>query len=176
VSTYPPKLVRLCEADFGSVLFLNDGTKVSIDVRPARLNEALSEQGLPPLAELIESQSVGIFVGLLPMSAEQWDRIRTCISSSTEAAAIFRRFPPLWASFGEPYDIIAGKIHRLYGGLSRLLYTSHPFNFQEDPNRPLPWYRALLSAPGGWLFNTWVHLESGKVAIEANQLLGHFVE
>jgi hypothetical protein len=41
VSNYPPKLLKLSEAEFGSVLSLDDGTQVSVDVRPERLNEAL---------------------------------------------------------------------------------------------------------------------------------------
>jgi hypothetical protein len=176
VSGCPPKLMRLSETDLGSILFLDDGTQVSIDVRPARLNQAMSEHGRPPLTELIDSRSLGVFVGQLSMSAEQWDRIRECIRSSAEAADVFSRFPKLWTSFEEPYDSIAGKIHRLYGGLAEFLYTSHPFNFRDDPNRPLPWYRALLSAPGGWLFSTWVHLGTGKVKITADQQAGHYVE
>jgi len=176
VSDYPPKLVRISETDFGSVLVLNDDTEVSIDVRPARLNEVMIEYGLEPLVELVSRRSVGVFVDLLAMTTEQWTRISESVRSSPEAAAALQRFPVLWASFGEPYNTIVGKVHRLYGGLSRFLYTSHPFDFRADPNRPLPWYRALLSARGGWLFNTWVHLGTGAVEIEAEQHRRHYVE
>jgi hypothetical protein len=110
------------------------------------------------------------------MTAEQWGRISECVRSSPEAVGAFRRFPSLWAGFGEPYKTIVLKVHRLYGGLSRFLYTSHPFDFRKDPNRPLPWYRALLSAPGGWLFNTWVHVGTGVVEVEAEQHPGNYVE
>jgi hypothetical protein len=176
MSDYPPKLLKLCEADFGSVLFLNDGRQVSVDVRPSRLNAALCEYGLPPLTESIAYGGLGVFVGYIQMAAAEWDRISDCLRSSSKAQAMFSQFPTLWASFYEPYSAIAVKVHRLYGGLSRSLYTSFPIDFRIDPNRPLPWYRALLSAKGGWLFNTWVHLKRGKVEIEAGQFAGHFVE
>jgi hypothetical protein len=176
VANYPPKLLRLLETDFGSVLLLEDDTQVSIDVRPARLDEALSANGLPTLSELIASHSLGVFVGLFRMTATQWSRISACVRSSTEAAAVFLQFPSLWSGFGESHEIIAAKVHRLYGGLSQFLYTSHPFDFRDDPNRPLPWFRALLNDRDGWLFNTWVNLETAKVEIEAEQHPGHFVE
>jgi hypothetical protein len=176
VSNYPPKLLTVSATDFGSVLFLDDGAQVSINVCPARLNEAMIAYGLPPLAELLGGRSIGVFVGMLEMSAAQWDCIRERIRFSTQASAVFSQYASLWTSFGEPYDIIVGKVHRLYGGLSRALYTSPPLNFRPDPNRPLCWYRALLSAPGGWLFNTSVSLDTGEVEIEADQLPGHFVE
>jgi hypothetical protein len=93
------------------------------------------------------------------------------------AAEVFRKFPLLWANFREPYDVIVRLPHRVYGGLWEWsLYTSLPIDFGTDPNRPIPWYRALLSAPGGWLFNTWVHLETREVEVEGEQLPSHFVE
>jgi len=58
-------------------------------------------------------------------------------------------------------DIVGEKVRRLYGGLSRSLYTCHPLDFRQDPNRP------LLSAPGGWLFNTWVNVPNlGKRQVQ----------
>ena len=110
------------------------------------------------------------------MTAESWNEISRCVRFSDEAAAAFCRCPPLWECFGEPFDTIAAKPHRLYGGVSRYLYTSHPLDFRPDRNRPLPWYRALLSAPGGWLFTTWVNTGSGEVEIESDQQPGHHVE
>jgi len=83
------------------------------------------------------------------MTGVQCNRIRECICSSSEAALLFCRFPSLWENFDQPYDVIAGKVYRLYGGLDQALYTSHPFDFRPDSNRPLPWFRALLSNPGG---------------------------
>src|SRR5262249_39598429 len=126
--------------------------------------------------DLGKRRSVGVFVGQLMMTAEQWDAIRMCVTSSAEGVATLSRFPLLWASFDVPFCNIAARAHRLYGGLSRFLYTSHPIDFREDPNRPLPWYRACLSAPGGWLCVTWANLGTGKVEIELEQQPGHFVE
>jgi hypothetical protein len=71
----------------------------------------------------------------------------------------------MWEVFGEGYEVVVAKPHRVYGGLEQDLYTSHPFQFRGDPNRPDPWRRALLSAPGGWLFETRVQLQSGAVEI-----------
>jgi hypothetical protein len=174
---YPPKLLRVSEADGGSVLLLEDDGQVAVDVRPARLNEAFLQYGLAPLEDLITARTVGVFVGMSHMTTEQWDRIRECIRSSAVAAEVFRKFPPLWANFREPYDVIVGLPHRVYGGLSKWsLYTSLPVDFGTDPNRPIPWCRALLSASGGWLFNTWVHLETGEAEVVGEQLPGHYIE
>jgi hypothetical protein len=174
---YPPKLLRVSEADCGSVLHLEDDGQVAVDVRPARLNEAFLQDGLPPLEDLIAAGKLGVFVGMPHMNSEQWDRIRECVRSSAVAAEVFRKFPLLWANFRESYDVIVELPHRVYGGLSEWsLYTSLPINFATDPNRPIPWYRALLSAPGGWLFNTWVHLQTGEIEILSDQHPGHFVE
>jgi hypothetical protein len=98
---------------------------------------------------LLERRAIGVFVGLFSVNSEQWDRICECIGSSTKAAAMLTRFPSLWRNFEEPYDLVLEKAHRLYGGLSQCLYTSHPFDFQVGASRPRPWYRALLSASDG---------------------------
>jgi hypothetical protein len=104
-------MVGASETDVGSVLILDDGTQVCIDVRPARLNEALIEYGMPPLAELIGSKKLGVFVGILQMTAEQWERTAHCIRCSAEAGTALSRFPSLGASFREPYAVIAAKPH-----------------------------------------------------------------
>ncbi|MFO0968786.1 MAG: hypothetical protein U0793_24795 [Gemmataceae bacterium] len=181
MSHYPPKLIGLSGTDLGSLLFLDDGTQVTIDVRLSRLNEVLksellTEYGALSLHDLVKRHSVDVFVGQLLMTADRWDTVRDRIRSSVRAGTTLSRFPLLWASFDESYGTIAARAHRLYGGLSRSLYTSCPIDFREDPNRPLPWYRALLSAAGGWLCNTWVNLGTGTVEIEAEQHPGHFVE
>jgi hypothetical protein len=175
VSDYPPKLLAVSEASFGSILSLADGIEVPLNLTPARFAEVIAE-GLSPLPELIASQTLGVFAGLFTTGPEQWASISKSIRSSGDAAAVFSRHPRLWECFGEPFDHIARMPHRLYGGISRYLYTSHPFDFQASRQRPAPWYRALLSAPGGWLFTTWVHLESGEVEATADQALGHYVE
>jgi len=176
MSSYPPKLVCICSAPFGSLLSLDDGTHVAIDVRPDRLDALLRDNGHEHLHTLIESQCLGVFAGHLSMTNGDWDKIGACVRSSTDAARILSRFPLLWASFWEPYQNIVRKVHRLYGGLSRCLYTSYPVDFRCDPNRPPPWFRALLNAPSGWLFQTWVHLGTRKVEVEQQRAPGHFVE
>ncbi len=181
MSDYPPKLIGLSETDLGSILLLDDGTHVTIDVPPKRLgevlkNEMLTEYGAISLDDLVNRGSVGVFVEQLLMTTELWDAIRDCIRSSAEGAAAFNRFHLVWASFNEPYSSIATRPHRLYRGLSRFLYTSYPIDFRDDPNRPLPWYRACLSVAGGWLCNTWVNLGTRHVEVEAEQHPGHFVE
>src|ERR1700733_2708643 len=97
MSNYPPKLLRASETDCGSLLLLDDGGQVAVDVRPSRLNEAILQYGLPSLEDLIAAKTLGVFVGRSQMTAEEWGRIRECIRSSPVAAEILRRFPPLWA-------------------------------------------------------------------------------
>ena len=110
MSNYPPTLVGFSETDFGSVLVLDDHTQVSINVRPARLTEALIEYGRPALVDLINSRSLGVFVGPLNMSTEQWDRISDCIRSSKPAANAFGRFPAIWTCFGEPHGVLLAEL------------------------------------------------------------------
>jgi hypothetical protein len=137
MSNYPPKLLEVSEADCGSVLRLEDGGQVAVDVRPARLKEAILQYGLPSLEDLIAARTLGVFVGMPHMTTEQWDRIRECIRSSPVATGVLSSVPPLWASFREPYAVVVGRPHRVYGGLSEwALYTSLPIDFGTDPNRP----------------------------------------
>jgi hypothetical protein len=173
---YPPKLYAVEEAEFGSVLSLSDGRKVPTDVRPSRLAEAIAECSSRSLAELLARRSMGVFADALQTSPDEWARISRLIRTSPAAEAVLRGYSSTWGGFQEPYEVILAKPHRVYGGLDQGLYTSHPFQFRADPNRPEPWRRSLLNAPGGWLFEMWVELQSGSVEIAAHSLPGHYVE
>lgn len=176
MSGYPPKLYAIEEATFGSVLALSDGRTVPIDVAPSRLAEAIAECSSRSLAELLARRSLGVFADAFQTSPDEWARISQLVRTSPAAEAALRGHPSTWGGFQEPYEVILAKPHRVYGGLDQGLYTSHPFQFRADPNRPDTWRRSLLSAPGGWLFETWVDLESGTVEVAAHMLPGHFVE
>src|SRR5262249_36669942 len=117
-----------------------------------------------------------VFADIFDMGQDAWARISHLVRASSAAETILRQHPTVWDGFHEPYDVILAEPHRVYGGLGYALYTSHPFKFREDPNRPDPWRRALLSAPGGWLFEAWVELQTGEVEITADRLQGHYVE
>jgi hypothetical protein len=173
---YPPKLHAVEEVEFGSVLTLSDGRTVPTDVRPSRLAEAFAEYGRRPLSELLANRSLAVYADVLQTTPEEWARISRLVRTSPVAEAVLRPHPLTWDGFRESYDVVCDKPHRVYGGLDQGLYTSHPFQFRADPNRPDPWRRALLSAPGGWLFETWVELQSGEVEIAADMLMGHYVE
>ncbi len=177
MSHYPPRLVDITGAGNVSILLLDDDSRVRIDVSPEQLDAAILAQGIPPLAELVAGQSLGVYVDTLDMTAEVWNRVSDHLRRSPKAAEVFDPFPALTAAIRTPYPIVAEMPQRVYGGLSLWsMYTSCPINFRGDPNRPAPWLRALLSERDGWLFQTWVHLESGRAEIEAFQRLGHFVE
>lgn len=173
---YPPKLHAVEEAKFGSVLTLSDGRTVPIDVRPSRLAEAFAEYSSRSLAELVAGRTLAVFADSLQTTPDEWARVSHLVRTSPAAEAVLRQHPPLWDGFRDPYDVVLAKPHRVYGGLAQGLYTSHPFQVRADPNRPDPWRRALLSAPGGWLFETWVEVQSGRVEIAADMLPGHYVE
>src|SRR5262245_52963177 len=147
MTEYPPKLVSIEEAEFGSVLSLSDDRRVPIDVRPPRLAEAWGEYSSRPLAELLAGRSLPVFADIFDMGQDAWARISRLVRASSAAETILRQHPTVWDGFHEPYDVISAEPHRVYGGLDYALYTSHPFKFREDPNRPDPWCRALLSAP-----------------------------
>lgn len=176
MTAYPPKLLGIKETVFGSLLTLSDGRRVPIDVRPPRLAEALAEYSSRPLDELLASRSLSVFADIFHTSQDDWTRISHLVRAASAAEAILRRHPTVWDGFHESYEVILGKPHRVYGGLEQALYTSHPFQFRQDPNRPAPWRRALLSAPGGWLFEVWVELQAGEVEVTADILHGHYVE
>lgn len=173
---YPPKLLSIEEAEFGSVLNLSDGRKVPISIRPPRLAEALAEQQSRTLTEMLDARSLTVFADVLLTSEEEWRTISNLIRTSQTAETILRQHPTVWSTFHEPYNAILVKPHRIYGGLQVNLYTSHPFHFRDDHNRPAPWRRALLNAPGGWLFEVWADLQACEVQVSAHLLQGHFVE
>jgi len=173
---YPPKLYAVVEATFGSVLALSDGRKVPINVGPCRLAEAFAEFRSRPLVELLARRSLGVFADALQTSQDEWARISRLVRTSPAAEEALRGHPSTWGGFQEPYEVILARPHRVYGGLDQGLYTSHPFQFRSDPNRPAPWRRSLLSAPGGWLFETCVELQSGTVEVATHMLPGHYVE
>ena len=174
---YPPRLVNITAADRGSILLLDDSSRVIVDVSPERLDAAIVAQGASPLAQLVADQSLGVYVDTLDMTAEVWDRVSSHLCRSPHAAEAVEPFRALWAAVHAPYPVVAEMPQRVYGGITHWsMYTSCPINFRGDPNRPAPWRRALLSDRGGWLFQTWVHLEGGQVEIEAFQRPGHYVE
>lgn len=172
---YPPKLFGIEEAEFGSFLNLSDGRRVPINIRPHRLAEAFAEYSRS-LPALVAGRCLAVFADVLQTSQDEWPLISHLVKTAPATEAILRQHPIVWDSFRENYDTILSKPHRVYGGLEQGLYTSHPFQFRRDPNRPEPWRRALLSAAGGWLFEMWVELRARKVEIAAHVLKGHYVE
>jgi hypothetical protein len=176
MADYLPKLVRVTETAFGSLLALSDSREVPIDVCPHRLSRALVAFERPPLAALLAAQSLDVYAGTWETAAGDWERISAAVLASPAAAAAFGDLPSVWGMFHQPAAFVRETPQRVYGGLEQALYTSHRFHFLPDPNRPLPWCRSLLNASGGRLFNTWVHLESAQVEVESGVLAGHFVE
>jgi hypothetical protein len=173
---YPPKLVQIERATCGSLLRLSDNRDVLIDVPPERLNQALLECRKIPLSDLVEGQSLEVFADDRKVTEEDWDKIRAYLLASTVARDVFRDIPSIWQSFREPMTFVRDLPHRVYVGLEHALYTSHPFQFQTDPNRSAQWRYGLLSASGGRLFMTWVHLNRGNVEIESDVRKCHFLE
>jgi hypothetical protein len=168
--------MQIAVSGFGSVLNLSDGCTVPINIRPQRLDRALQEFERPSLGELLTSRSLAVFADVWQTPNLDWERVSEIIQSSLVAVAKFQDFPGIWKVFGLPAAVVRELPHRVYGGLDQALYTSHPFQFLEDPNRPAPWCRALLHAVGGWVFETWVHLDSGHAEVVGEVLPGHFVE
>jgi hypothetical protein len=173
---YPPKLLDVEEAEFGSVLTLSEGRRVPIDIGPTRLAEAFTAYGSPTMAETLAERSLAVFADVLQTSDEEWAAISRLVQKTRTAEMVLRPHRLVWSGFHDSYDVIMAKPHRVYGGLGHALYTSHPFHFHDDPNRPVGWRRALLNAPGGWLFEARVHLQSCQVEIAAHVLHGHFLE
>jgi hypothetical protein len=176
MSGYPPKLVRITETAFGSLLALSNGREVPIDIGLVRLSQALVAFERPPLSELLAARSLEVYTDKWETAAEDWERISAVVLASPVAAAAFGQAPPIWGVFGQPAVFVRELPQRVYGGLEQALYTSHPFKFRPDPNQPAPWVRGLLSSSGGRLFNTWVDLDGGEVEVESDVLVGHFVE
>jgi hypothetical protein len=177
VSNYPPRLISIAKADTGSILFLDDGSQVTIDISVERLDEAIIAQRAAPLAKLLADRSLGVYVDMLEMTADIWDRVRNHLRRSLRAAEVFKSFPALWSALQAPYAVVAAMPHRVYGGISHWsMYTTCPIDFHDDPNRPAPWLRSQLSTREAWLFETWVQLETGQVQVEAQQSPGHYVE
>jgi hypothetical protein len=173
---YPPKLVEIAESEFGSVLTLSDSRTVPINIRPVQLDRALREFERSSIEELLANRSLGVFADTWQTSELDWKRVSEIVQASPVAQAKLHDFPGIRCVFGLPAAVVRELPQRVYGGLDQDLYTSHAFQFREDPNRPAPWCHALLNASGGWVFETWVHLKSRKVEIVGAMLPGHFVE
>jgi hypothetical protein len=173
---YPPKLMQVATTAFGSLLTLSDGREVPINISPDCLSRALVANERPPLSELLANRSLDVFAGMWETTAEEWQRIGDLVRASPVAAAALGEAPSVGEVFGQPVAFVHELPQRVYGGLEQALYTSHPFEFRRDPNRPAPWYRGLLSATGGRLFNIWVHLAGGEVEVEMGVRMGHFLE
>jgi hypothetical protein len=170
------KLVQISPAEFGSILTLTNAQTVPINVRPETLDRALREYERPSLAELVAEQSLEVHSLPWQTSEQDWVRVSELILASPVATSKFQGFRSILERFGQPPAVVRELPHRVYGGLSQSLYTSHPFDFREDPTRPAPWVRALLGADGGFVFQTWVDLRSGIVEIECGVAPGHFIE
>jgi hypothetical protein len=176
MTEYPPKLVEVAESEFGSLLTLSDSRTVPINIQLERLDRALREFERPSLRELLASRTLGVFADRWQTPEPNWERVSKIVQASPVAVAKFHDFPGIWCVFDQPAAVVRELPQRVYGGLEQALYTSHAFQFREDPSRPAPWCRALLNAVGGWVFETWVHLGSGHVEIVGEVSPGHFVE
>ncbi|MFL5327537.1 MAG: hypothetical protein ACJ8C4_01370 [Gemmataceae bacterium] len=176
MTEYPPKLVEVTETEFGAVLALNDGRSVPINIRPERLDQSLRAYQRPSLRELLASRSLSVYADTWQTLDGDWERVSEIILASPVAMTKLQDFPGIWRVSGQPSAAVRDMPQRVYGGLDRALYTSHAFQFRENPNRSAPWCRGLLNAQGGWIFETWVHLGSGQVEIVGGVLQGHFVE
>ena len=174
---YPPRLINISAGDSLSNLLLDDGSEITVDVSPARLESAFIAQRLPPLHELIASRTLGVYVDPLDMTAEVWEQVSRCLCRSPRTAKSLESFPTLWAALQSPFATVAQMPQRVYGGISlTALYTSWPINFHADHIRPAGWLYSLLNAPQGWLFKIWVNPESEEVDVQAGQMMGHFIE
>jgi hypothetical protein len=170
-------LIKVSAVEGGSALLLDDGHLLMVDVSPERLDAAIIGQGCSPLIELIAARSLGVYVGMREMTADRWERVGRHLCRSAKFTALLEPFPDLLNAFQLPFSVIEKMAQRVYGGITdRSIYTSHPIDFRPDPNRNCSWLRGLLNARDGWLFETWVNLDTGEVEIEVFQLAGHFVE
>jgi hypothetical protein len=158
------------------VLTLSDGRSTPINIAPERLDQALKEFQRPSLEEMVASRSLAVYADSWQTPEHEWERISQIIQMNPIAAAKLGEFPCIWSVWGQPAAVVRELPQRVYGGLDQALYTLHPFQFREDPNRPPPWRRALLSAVGGWVFTTSVDLDLGCVEVAGEVLAGHFVD
>lgn len=175
MTEYPPKLVEVTESKFGSVLTLSDSRMVPINIRPERLDRALRDFERPSLIEFLASRSLGVFADSWQTSERDWVRVSEIVRTSPIAMKKLKDFSSIWRVFGQSALVVRELPQRVYGGLDQALYTSHAFQFREDPYRRDPWRRALLNTTGGWVFEIRVHLGSGSVEIVGEVLQGHFV-
>ena len=194
VSNYPPKLIRLSETDTGSILFLDDGMQVAVDVRPSSLDGALTEYGNLPLAALVESRSLGCLCGPVPYDSRAMGRHPKMYPHLNQERSAwhfvgFHRFghastSPTTAS-RQSSSAIRGIVtrplhepsHRFSGGAQSpiaLVSRASQRNWRLFPHRGC--YRACLNAPGGWLCDIGVNLGTGNVKIEVGKQPGHYVE
>jgi hypothetical protein len=173
---YPPKLVRVVDTTFGSLLTLTDGRSVPINIGVERLRQAILAIGRPPLAESLASQSLGVYADVWETSPADWQRICAAVQSSPVAATAFGQVPFIWQTFGQPAAVVRDLAHRVYGGIDDDVFTSHPFHFRAECDRPKPWVYGLLSASGGRMFKTWVHPRSGAVEVQSGVIIGHYLE
>jgi len=173
---YPPKLAQVTETAFGSLLTLSDGSAVPINISPARLRQAIQEQRPPELAGYFTPEPLGVYRDEWLLTPEEWDQIRAIVLASRVVANALREASATWNLFFQPASAVRDLPRRVYGGLSKAIYTSHPFQFRIGFSRPVPWLYSQLNASGGRLFRLHVHLERGEVEVERHVKMGHYVE
>lgn len=160
-----PKLVGIEETGFGSWLHLSDGHQVPIDVRPQRIAEALIEQRIRPLSELLAERSTDVTYDEFRPTREEWTRICEIVLDSRKAKRVLGRHARIWNCFSEPYDVVRDKPHNLFCAREETFFTYHALLFRPDDSRQGQWLRARLRALRGRHFELWAEMQTGAVAI-----------
>ena len=169
-------LVAVNTANYGSVLVLKSGQEVPINLRRERLNEALIERNLKPLDQILSEKSMIVYPAEFLMTLDEWHMISAIIRMSPDVETTFQGFPSLRQAFSEPYPAIVKKHSRVYGNMTKGIYTFSPIDFHPDSGRGMNWYFGILSYKGGWLIKTRVNLNTEKDEIETEHRPGYFIE
>ena len=177
-----PVLTNVLNASCGSILVVNDGQRIPLNLTPAALQDYLANFDFPSLADVCRSQNANVYHLPLRMNDDEWSAISTIIRTSPDAAEL-HEFAELRDGMALPFNEIHKLPFRLYGGVGQMvngngpdLYTSHPFDFHADGIRELPWYYCLLNCHGGHVFKTHVNIKTKTVEIETGIIKNHYVE
>lgn len=179
----PAKLTHAEDHSSGCVFLLNDARRISVDVSYADIDRYLTVHGFPSLETVARSGKADVYTLPIRMTRTDWLEISNILTTSDVAQLSLANFPALSAGLQLEFDVIESLPQRLYGGIgepalgvSPTFYLSHQIDFTASTDRGDNWRYALLSHRGGYLFKTYVNIQSRAVEIDNGLLDNHFVE
>lgn len=175
-------LRRITPAAFGSILELDSGDTVQLNLTPNDVEHFLANSDICDFRDLSQISTIQIANPVLRMTSNEWAIISSVLLSS-DAAAEIRGIPELAGMLTLPFEELIQLPNHLRGSIQEpnshgmpTLWIRHPFDFRGDSYDDHALRLCHLYARGGRVFRTFIDLNSAAIRVKDFHHDGFFVE